>query len=213
MFNYNDNFLTKTQIQGSLNKLRVSMAHILTYAQWPVSGPLPQHLTSISINLKRTELIPVHEKWTGLSGRLTGIGDDKVLVRQQDFTIWNEEVPKYIKKLVNALEEEYNFRSGRVRLSNLKSMVCLNTHADLEQRFHLAITTNPRVFFYNNTFEVKNTQYSSLDQLDNFSGVGYHIPADGFFYKSNTFFPHTAINSGWTDRVHLVVDICPPDQL
>ena len=213
IFDHNENFLTKTETQCDLIQLNDSLQYVLQYTNWPLSPSIPHELTTISINLKRTNHTPIEEKWTGVSGRLRALNDGKILVRQQDYIIWNEEVPEYIKKLVGSLEKEHNFQAGRVRFSNLKPMVCLNTHADSEQRFHLAITTNPHVFFYNNTFKEKNTQYSSIDQLHNFSGVGYHIPVDGFFYKSNTLFSHTAVNSGWSDRIHLVVDICSFDHL
>jgi hypothetical protein len=208
-FNPTENFLTKTNVSGNLDDLDVSLKQILQYAWWPALPITPIELKTISINLKRTSSTPYAEKWGGLSGRIVDENNGTPLINQHEYTIWNAEVPKYIRKLVRRLEKTYDFQSGRVRLSNLRPLQCLRSHADNEQRFHLAIRTNPGVFFYNITGWQPNSQYSSVADLENFSGVGYHIPADGFFYKSNTLLPHTAVNTGKGDRIHLVVDICP----
>jgi len=213
LFDQNENFLIKTDISVDLDELKLSMLYVLKYTYWPDVPSVPSELKTISINLKRTAYTPHAGKWRGLSGRIVDENDGTPLINQSEHTEWNEEVPKYIRKIVKKLEKAYNFQSGRVRLSNLKSLQCLRSHSDNEQRFHLAIITNPGAFFYNNTKWQPNSQYSSMSNLENFSGVGYHIPADGFFYKSNTMMPHTAINSGKGDRIHLVVDICPSNQL
>lgn len=205
MFDPTDEFLTKTSVKGDVDELKNSLRHILQFTNWPAPPASPTLLNSISINLKRTDRTPANQQWSGLSGHIRRSDSGKFIVTQQEYTIWNEKVPKYIRKLVAKLETAYQFRSGRVRLSNLPPMVCLRSHSDLEQRFHLAITTNPDVFFYNNTYQSQSSHQ--------FSGFGYHIPVDGFFYKANTYLSHTAINSGNSDRIHLVVDIVPSDQL
>jgi hypothetical protein len=212
-FDPTENFLTKTNVSGNLDDLEDSLKQILQYAWWPALPAIPSELKTISINLKRTSSTPHAEKWGGLSGRIVDENNGTRWTEQREYTIWNEEVPKYIRKLVKRLEKTYDFQSGRVRLSNLRPLQCLRSHADNEQRFHLAIRTNPGVFFYNITVQQPNSQYSSVADLENFSGVGYHIPADGFFYKSNTLLPHTAVNTGKGDRIHLVVDICPSYQV
>lgn len=204
-----DNFLEKTEVQGNLKRLRDAVDTILQHTQWPPYPLTPPELTTISINLKRTAATGSANKWTGLSGRLRDLTTGEAMGAQNDYTIWNEEVPSYLVKLVKQLEKTHDFQAGRVRLSNLKSMMCLRTHADWDQRYHLAIQTNLSTFFYNNTTHRHNLQYEGVTHLGNFSGVGYHIPADGFFYKANTLLPHTAVNSGPDDRIHLVVDICP----
>lgn len=205
MFDLTDEFLTKTDVKGDVDELKNSLRHILQFTNWPAPPASPMLLNTISINLKRTDRTPTNQQWSGLSGRIRHPDTGRTFVTQQEYTIWNEKVPKYIRKLVAKLETAYQFQSGRVRLSNLPPMVCLRTHSDLEQRFHLAITTNPDVFFYNNTYQSQSSRQ--------FSGFGYHIPVDGFFYKANTYLAHTAINSGDSDRIHLVVDIVPSDQL
>lgn len=212
-FDPTEKFLTKTDVSVDLDNLKVSMMHILQYVCWPALPAIPSELKTISINLKRTSSTSQEEKWGGLSGRIVDENDGTRWTEQCEYTIWNEEVPEYIKKIVGRLEKTYNFQSGRVRLSNLKPLQCLRSHVDNEQRFHLAIQTNPGVFFYNITVQQPNSQYSSITNLENFSGVGYHIPADGFFYKSNTLLSHTAVNTGKGDRIHLVVDICPSYQV
>ena len=212
-FDQTENFLTKTSNCVDLNELKTAMLDVLKYAHWPDVPLLPSELETISINLKRIPSILQKDKWHSLSGRIVDVTSGARLVNQHEFTVWNEEVPRYIKKIVRKLERAYNFQSGRVRLCNLRSLQCLRSHSDHEQRFHLAITTNPGVFFYNVTQWQPNPQYYSIADLKNFSGVGYHIPADGFFYKSYTMLPHTAVNTGKDDRIHLVVDICPSNQL
>ena len=208
-FDPTENFLTKTSNYIDLNELKTSMLHVLKYAHWPDVPSFPVDLETISINLKRIPSVLQEDKWNSLSGRIVDVNTGAKLVNQHEYTVWNEEVPRYIRKIVRKLERAYNFQSGRVRLSNLRPLQCLHSHADNEQRFHLAILTNPSAFFYNGTGRQPNSQYSSIADLKNFSGVGYHIPADGFFYKSNTMLPHTAVNTGKSDRIHLVVDICP----
>ena len=213
LFDQNEIFLTKTSVFVDIDEIKASITQILKYTYWPLVPSIPSELKTISINLKRTAFTSQEEKWGGLSGRIVDENDGRPLTTQHRYNTWNEEVPKYIRKVVGKLEKKYNFRAGRVRLSNLKSLQCLRSHSDHEQRFHLAVITNPGVFFYNNTKYQPNVQYSSMSNLENFSGVGYHIPADGFFYKSNTMIPHTAANTGKGDRIHLVVDICPSNQL
>jgi len=215
-----NNFLEKTSVQGNLDKIQHAIQEILKHTQWPTVTKDLTELTSISINLKRSSSTTIENKWIGGSGRLIEYKDNSQLFKtvdgvkkttQDDFTIWNEEVPDYLKKLVYALEKAYNFKSGRVRISRLPPLVSLNLHFDNEERFHLAVKTNPSVFFYNQFSDQTNLKnYKYQQQIDaglNCAGIAYHIPADNYFYKLDTTATHTAVNAGMSDRIHLIVDV------
>ena len=78
---------------------------------------------------------------------------------------------------------------GRARIMLMGPEKLLSMHRDIENRWHLALFTDPACIFY--------------DHEDN---KAFHIPADGFFYKVNTRRLHTVFNStnNFT-RIHLVV--------
>lgn len=77
---------------------------------------------------------------------------------------------------------------GQARLLYLESGETYTAHADPDDRYHLAITTN---------------SYSYLLDLD--SKKLHHIPVDGFIYKMDTGITHTASNFGPRTRIHLNV--------
>ena len=80
-------------------------------------------------------------------------------------------------------------KKGRARLQIMKPFSILTAHRDFEQRYHLAIKTDPACLF--------------VDVNENKT---YHIPADGYFCKVNTMKLHTVFNaSNNCDRLHLVV--------
>lgn len=92
-------------------------------------------------------------------------------------TIWEETIKKLPIKM------------GRARLQIMKPDSLLTLHRDFEQRYHLAIITDPGCLF--------------LDAEENKT---YHVPADGYFYKIDTTKLHTAFNaSNNCNRLHLVV--------
>ena len=101
---------------------------------------------------------------------------------------------KYINRIFkNTLWEQMidqlPIKKGRARLQIMKPTSVLDLHRDFEQRYHLAIITDPACLF--------------LDAEENKT---YHIPADGFWYKVDTTKLHSALNaSNNCDRLHLVV--------
>lgn len=77
---------------------------------------------------------------------------------------------------------------GKMRLSVLKSKKCMWMHSDPNlTRYHFAIETNENCFIL-----FKNNKH-------------YHIPVDGHCYEMNANSDHTALNSGKTDRIHLLI--------
>jgi len=77
---------------------------------------------------------------------------------------------------------------GEARLIKLSSGEGYTAHTDPDDRYHLAITTNPFCFF----IDINQKEMS-------------HIPADGQLWYMDTSPVHVAVNYGGTDRIHLVV--------
>ena len=92
-------------------------------------------------------------------------------------TIWEETLRLFPGKI------------GRARIMIMDHEKLLTKHRDLEARWHVALFTDPSCVIYD--FE---------------SGMGKHIPADGYIYKLDGRRLHTAFNSSNNfQRVHLVV--------
>jgi len=89
----------------------------------------------------------------------------------------------YIEELIDNLTAKYTsvFR-GRFMLLNYKT--CLSMHHDDTPRIHIPIITNPDCFMV-------------LDKTIITMEVGKA-------YAVNTRYPHTAINAGKKDRIHLI---------
>ncbi|WP_437677775.1 hypothetical protein [Sorangium sp. So ce131] len=81
------------------------------------------------------------------------------------------------------------YRVGRVRLIVLPPLSVYQMHIDSCKRAHIPIETNPHAYIL---FE---------------EGALFHLPADGSLYALDTTRPHTAINCGLRERVHLTMSI------
>lgn len=122
-----------------------------------------------------------------------GLGS--IYSKEDNRNITKESQYKYfIKKFKNSffhsLYQEVSNASplpiGRVRMMKLKPKACYSFHRDNSVRFHLVIHTNPGAYL-----------------IFKENGL-YHLPADGQIYATNTLLEHTAMNSGDSDRIHLV---------
>lgn len=82
---------------------------------------------------------------------------------------------------------------GEARLLKLSSAESYTAHSDPDDRYHLAIITNP---------------YCYLQDLSN--QKLYHIPADGYVWRMDTSQIHVASNFGGRDRIHLTVRVPLP---
>jgi hypothetical protein len=91
----------------------------------------------------------------------------------------------------NVLEELHPI--GEARLLRLESGETYTAHADPDDRYHLALTTNPFCYLVN--FDDQ--------QL-------YHLPVDGQLWHMDTGKLHVAANFGGTDRVHLNIRLLLP---
>lgn len=75
---------------------------------------------------------------------------------------------------------------GDTRLRKLENRESYHVHTDIDDRYHLALITNP---------------YALLVDLDN--QKNFHIPCNGYLWLMNTSISHTAVNFGEDGRVHL----------
>jgi hypothetical protein len=91
----------------------------------------------------------------------------------------------------NVLEELHPI--GEARLLRLESGETYTAHADPDDRYHLALITNPFCYLIN--FDDQ--------QL-------YHLSVDGQLWHMDTGKLHVAANFGGTDRVHLNIRLLLP---
>lgn len=96
---------------------------------------------------------------------------------------------------------------ARMRLMRLPSMTCLSFHRDFEERFHIAVVTNPYAFMLEGGQDYKIDGDGKLEpQLQS-----YHIPDNGYVFKLNGYKRHCAMNGhGTLDRIHLVMSLAVP---
>jgi len=84
---------------------------------------------------------------------------------------------------------------GEARLMRLEPGTCYRSHADIDDRYHLNLTSN---------------QYCHLIDLE--EQRMYRLVPDGKFYKMNAGKIHTAVNFGSTPRIQLVIRV-PIDRI
>lgn len=82
---------------------------------------------------------------------------------------------------------------GEARLLKLTSAETYTAHADPDDRYHLAIVTNP---------------HCHIIDLDN--QKLYHLPVDGKLWRMDTSRIHVAANFGGRDRIHLNIRLLLP---
>lgn len=82
---------------------------------------------------------------------------------------------------------------GEARLLKLTSAETYTAHADPDDRYHVAIITNP---------------HSYIIDLDD--QQLYHLPADGKLWRMDTSRIHVAANFGGRDRIHLNIRLLLP---
>jgi hypothetical protein len=187
-------FIKKLNNTANLEIIKECIERILSIRPWP-NGSVED--CSIVNQIGLTHRQSATNKWLDASG---GGKDNQAGKLETDFTVWNEELPNYLIELVNSLAKEHNFTPGRVRIMRLMPKTGLMMHQDSEQRYHLAITTNIGCFICTPT---------TVGPLEDYQVRGYHIPADGHFYKIDTTVHHFVYNSGNTERIHLVINAIP----
>lgn len=88
----------------------------------------------------------------------------------------------YIGTVTELLRNKYSVFRGRFMMMKYKS--CMSMHVDTSKRLHIPLITNPDA-------------YMIIDK------TMIHLEF-GKTYITNTLLPHTAMNSGKKDRIHLV---------
>ena len=111
---------------------------------------------------------------------------------EADYSVVNE---PFKGGAVEELLKKLPFNCGRVRIMLMRPKSSLSIHADSTRRYHYAIQTKPDCF---------------IVEMDGDEGKFHHIPADGRIYEMDAFRNHTAINTGRSERVHIV--ICSADE-
>jgi hypothetical protein len=185
-------FIEQIYFPLNLQLMLEELEHIETSVAWPEQrfskNGRDYHSNQIGLTHRPGAEFP----WYDANGSLYDKSNSVFLAKEGDFTIWNS-VGSYTKKVIDSLAEQYSLRFGRIRYMRLLPKTGLSIHADAEPRYHLALRTTPKALFFDCT------------PKDDVMATGYHIPADGCFYKVDTTREHTVFNGGWEPRVHLVL--------
>jgi len=99
-----------------------------------------------------------------------------------------EILPEWKGSAFDTLLSGLPFRIGEARLMKLTPGTCYPCHSDLDDRYHINLTSN---------------QQSYLIDLKNH--VMHPVETDGKIYLMNANLLHTAVNFGDTDRIQLVI--------
>jgi Aspartyl/Asparaginyl beta-hydroxylase len=185
-------FVEKFNFKVDLEKIALDLKHVESQAPWPEKrfqeNGRDYHANQIGLTHR-----PGAEKpWYDANGTLFNKQENFFMAEESDFTEWNQ-VGSYTKQCIIEFGQSYQLRFGRIRYMKLLPKTGLSIHADRECRYHLAIQTSPKSLFLDCTPE------------GNTVAKGYHIPADGYFYKVDTTKEHTVFNGGWEPRIHLVI--------
>jgi len=111
---------------------------------------------------------------------------------EKDFINYVDGIGEYTKSVIESIETKENVKIGRARYMLMPAKRGLSIHYDLEQRYHIAIKTQPTVLF---------GEYTG----DEICAKCYNIPANGSVYKVDTTRNHFVFNGSWEDRIHLVL--------
>jgi len=103
--------------------------------------------------------------------------------------------PIFENSLFINLIDKLKYKTKRIRLMRMKPRSCYSLHYDYHKRLHWALITFPECHM------------SFRDEKDLGMFSGFHIPADGYAYLTDTLKYHTAINPTLNYRYHLVIDI------
>jgi hypothetical protein len=178
MSNLNSEILQKMNLKVDLERLNSEMKNLIDKVGWDEK--------TNQISLTHSEKCVSGNEFREGNGSLYDFKADVFLAQESDFNILNSQLSKsYAAEILSQLP----FRYARVRLMKLNPKRCLSIHEDTGPRYHLALITNPDVYF---VFPKDN----SLLQ----------VPADGFLYKMDTTRFHTVFNGSLNhERIHLVI--------
>lgn len=169
--------IRKTDIKIDLDRLLTDYKKILQF------NPYEIHSNQISFT-HRPDCI--YERYDGI-GSLWSFEDNDWHTNEREFTEFNDKLKDtYFYELYQSLPYDI----ARMRLMNMAQRKCLKMHHDETNRLHIALITNP---------------YSYLMFYEN--NDMYQIPVDGHLYEMEATKVHTAFNSGFSDRIHLVMSL------
>ena len=134
-------------------------------------------------------------KWKDSTGSLYDRERKVELIKETDFTEFNEDTPDYLKTVVKDFAKFQGIEIGRARLMRLEPKKGLTVHHDNSVRYHLVVTSNQHSFIC----------HTVLPNSNKLTSLCYTLPADGFFYTIDTTKEHFVYNGGTTDRIHLVI--------
>ena len=128
----------------------------------------------------------------GLTGRKTwdgidyGEGKTRSGVRLTEWNIWRDDTLKS-RWMLKFLDLFTDCDIGRIRIMRLGPRTCFSLHKDLTPRVHVPIVTTP----------------ASLMIIENES----RYLERGKIWWTNTTKLHTSVNTGESDRYHLLVEV------
>lgn len=113
-----------------------------------------------------------------------------------DITDWNfsEICPIFKDSVFSEILNQVKEPTKRIRLMRMRPRSSYSFHKDQCKRLHWALITFPGCHI---TFQKNNGE----------EFIGFHIPANGYGYITDTQVKHTAINPTLNLRYHLVIDI------
>lgn len=175
-------FITKTPHIANLAAAQADLDFYLQNRPWPMWN-----------QLGLTYRPGAEDQCLDAHGSLYDKDKQEFIAKESDFTEWGGLVGDYTKNRILELAETEGFKVGRVRYMRQMPKNGLSVHTDMEQRYHLVLSTNPHAFFGRTVAD------------DDVKANCYHIPADGHFYKVDTTQEHFVYNGGWEPRIHLVI--------
>jgi hypothetical protein len=184
------NFITKLNFTADILQMKLDLNTLLEHCPWPEEDyKRKSGGNQIGISYRPDAVDP----WLDADGSLFDKQTMTVLGKESDFTEINNLVPAYTKGILEKLSQAENTKFGRIRFMRLMPKRGLSIHADMEQRFHFVLDTNPYALF---------GEYTGDTDLQ---AKCYHIPCDGHFYRVDTTRNHFVYNGGWEPRIHLVI--------
>jgi len=185
-------FIKKTSVSADLKLLLDDYYNVVNKIGWPRKAD--ENDKTLSTNQIGLNHRPnANDPWLDNVGSLFDINTRTFVAQETDFTVLNKDLGSYTKEFLNKLALEEGITLGRVRYMRLPEKSGLTVHQDLEQRYHVALETNPNAFF------------GEVIENEDFAAKCHNIPADGSVYKVDTTLPHFVYNGSRKDRIHLVI--------
>jgi hypothetical protein len=180
-------FIKKLLLTSNVGIMTDSLNEILGVTDWG-----DKHQIGLNYRVGATDT------WHDAAGSLYDKVTNNFTSDEYSFDQWNK-LPIYLMEQLKNLVATEGIKVGRVRFMRLMPKTGLSVHKDREFRYHFVLKTNPHAYI---AHEVKK----KIDVSDvPMTGLTYHIPCDGSWYKVDTTQVHYVYNGGSEERIHLVV--------